>query len=83
MNDTKLPTFAEMANDMGAARKMFYYTSEVAAILGVSQNTVLNEIRAGRLQYMLPEGRRSGMLIAPAWVDEWIREGTRNAGDAR
>ena len=76
MNDT---TFAEMAVKMGAPRKMFYYVAEVSAILGVPQNTLLSEIRAGRLRYMLPDGRRAGRLVRPEWVDEWIERGTRNA----
>lgn len=76
MDCTKLPSFAEMATTMGAAKKMFYKTSEVASILGISQNTVLKEIKEGRMHYMLPEGRSAGMLISPQWVDEWIEAGT-------
>lgn len=69
-------SFAEFAGHSGVGSKMFYTTKEVAQVLGISQNTVLAEIAAGRMRYHLPAGRKSGMLVRAEWVDEWIGEGT-------
>ncbi len=34
-----------------------------------------DEMRAGRLKYFLPKGRRQGRLIAPEWFDQWLEAG--------
>lgn len=77
MDDTKREqSFTEFVRSMGQTPKMFYSTREVAGFLGISQNTVLDEINEGRLKYHLPAGRKQGRLIKPEWVDEWIEAGT-------
>ena len=67
--------FAEFAARKGVSPKMFYTVPEVSDILGVPESTMRDEIKAGRIKYHLPPGRRLPKLIAPAWVDEWIKAG--------
>lgn len=69
-------TFLSMADAIGLPRKLLYTVKEVGLVLGVPKSTVYDEIKAGRLRYHLPHGRMNGQLIKPAWVDEWIEEGT-------
>lgn len=70
-------TFADVARERGIPMRQLYDVRTVAAVLGVPRKTLDGEIRAGRLRYHLPVGRRQGKLIRPEWVDEWIERGTR------
>ena len=69
-------TFLEAAASNGVPVRMFYPVKVVARVLGVPVSTLNDEINAGRMKYMLPEGRKQGRVIRPEWVDEWIKEGT-------
>lgn len=72
-----IETFEDMAREAGLPRKGFYTVREVSEATGVTQSTLRAEMAAGRLAWMMPPTRRRGMLIRPAWVDEWIEGGTR------
>ena len=78
MNDTRTvcQSFTEMAREQGFKGCIFMYVKDVARILGVSQQTINDEINAGRMKYHLPAGRKQGKLVRPEWVDEWIEAGT-------
>ena len=54
-----------------------YAVVEASEITGVPASTLYDEMRAGRLKYMLPRGRSRGRRIEREWLDEWIREATR------
>ena len=69
-------TFSKMARECGFGGRVFMYVKDVASILGVSQQTINDEINAGRMKYHLPNGRKQGKLVRPEWVDEWIKDGT-------
>lgn len=75
MDDTTT-TFADMAHELGLPKKLLYSPKEVSRVLGVPYSTVHDEMKAGRLKYHLPPGRKYGQLIKPEWVDEWIVGGT-------
>lgn len=74
MNHT---SFSEMAGRLGIRPALLYSVKTVARVVGVEASTIYDEIAAGRLKCMLPEGRRQGKLIAPEWVEEWIEKGVR------
>lgn len=79
MDSTTLPTFKEIAKELGMRQKLLYSLKEVEMVTGVAYSTLRDECNAGRLKYHLPEGRRTGRLVRPEWVDEWIEEGANNA----
>lgn len=54
-----------------------YTVVEASEITGVPASTLYDEMRAGRLKYMLPRGRSRGRRIEREWLDEWIREATK------
>lgn len=67
--------FIDMASRAGIDLKPLYYASEVSAASGIPVRTINDEMRAGRLKYFLPKGRRQGRLIAPEWFDQWLEAG--------
>lgn len=77
MDSTRTPaTFAEMAEELGIRRRLMYPVSIVARVVGVPASTIWDEMAAGRMRYVLPEGRSKGKMVRPEWVDQWIEEGT-------
>lgn len=54
-----------------------YTVVEASEITGVPASTLYDEMRAGRLKYMLPRGRSRGRRIEREWLEEWIEEATR------
>jgi excisionase family DNA binding protein len=50
--------------------------AEVAAALRVSEETIRNWLRSGRLEGSLPGGRKAGYRIAKESVDRLMRETT-------
>lgn len=74
--DSTTTTFMEVATAQGLPRKLLYTVREVSQVLGIPYSTLHDELKAGRLKFHLPPGRRYGQLIKPEWVDEWIKEGT-------
>ena len=76
MDCSKENPFTELAKQFGFGNCVFMYVKDVARILGVSQQTINDEINAGRMKYHLPNGRKQGKLVRPEWVDEWIKDGT-------
>lgn len=74
----KHTTFADIAAQQGIKPQLMYSVSTVSRVLGVDQQTLYDEMRAGRLAYHLPKGRRQGRMIRAEWVDQWIEEGTHN-----
>ena len=71
-------TFSKMARECGFGGRVFMYVRDGASILGVSQQTINDEINAGRMRYHLPAGRKQGKLVRPEWVDDWIEAGTHD-----
>ena len=68
-----------MAQQAGLLKKNLYTIPEVAKATGVPYSTLLDEAAAGRLQTLLPPGRRRGRLVKPEWFDAWFAEGVRGA----
>ena len=64
-----------MARAVGLREKGLYKVSEVSLATGVPVPTLHAEVRAGRLASFTPPGRKRGRLVAPEWVDEWMRSG--------
>ena len=79
MKETEDKTFLEMAEAVGFPRKNAYKLKEVAYITGVAVNTLYEDARAGRIATFVPPGRERGCLVRPDWVDEWLKEGKREA----
>lgn len=75
MSDIHERSFLELAKEFGYGNCIFMYVKDVARILGVSQQTINDEINAGRMKYHLPSGRKQGKLVKPEWVEEWIQAG--------
>lgn len=69
------PNFADLANRAGLKIKPLYYASEVSRASGIPVRTINDEMRAGRLKFFLPKGRKQGRLIAPEWFDQWLEAG--------
>lgn len=68
--------FERMARDAGLPKKGMYSVSEVSKASGVCVQILYDEIKAGRLNAFLPQGRRRGQLIAPSWFDSWMEGGS-------
>lgn len=73
-NINNSPTLA-FAKELGYPPKMAFRISELAEISGVTVNTLYNEVQAGRLRAMVPEGRKRGMRVTYKDFDEWIEGG--------
>ena len=67
--------FREWAAEAGLPAKAMYTVREVSLATGVPASTLYDEVRAGRLRSLRPNGR--GKLLRPEWVDEWIEEACR------
>lgn len=74
-------TFAEAAAEMGLPKKLLYSVNDVCTVLGLSPQTMWDEIKAERITVFIPSGRKRGMLLRPEWVDQWIKEGTHERCD--
>lgn len=68
-------TFEQMAERLGVKPRLLYTVKTVAQVLGVEPSTINDEIKAGRMRYHLPPGRKQGRMIRGEWVDEWLKEG--------
>lgn len=75
MDCSTYPMFSDEVKRLGP-KKLLYPVKDVASVLGVSENVIRNEIKAGRMKYHKPDGKREGMYLRPEWVDEWIEAGT-------
>lgn len=68
-------TFLETAREQDLPIKMMYTLGEVADVTGYPYNTVLEEVKAGRLRCKSLPGKQKGFRVKPEWVDEWVEAG--------
>ena len=61
-----------MANGLPA--KMAYTISEVSLFSGMSQWSIRNEEKQGRLKFFLPEGSSRGALISVKELDRYFAQ---------
>lgn len=73
--DAAVSGFSATAASLGIKPQLLYSVKTVAKVLGVKTSTIYDEMDAGRMRYHLPPGRKQGRMVAPEWVDEWIKEG--------
>lgn len=62
------------AMQAGLPPRMAYTVAETAKYTGLDVNTLYYERDAGRLEFMLPEGKSRGMRIKVDEVDRWMNE---------
>lgn len=67
----------EAALAAGLPERMTYTPRETSEYTGIPYETLLGDIRSGRLRAYVPRGRRRGYRIRPEWVDEWLEEVSR------
>lgn len=58
----------------GLPSRMTYNVSETARYTGVDVKTLRSENEAGRLDFIIPEGKERGARIAVEEVDRWLNE---------
>lgn len=69
-----------MMLESGMPVKNAYRISEVAEASKVSNTTLSEDAKAGRIKTFLPPGRKRGRLVKPEWFEDWWKEGMENAG---
>lgn len=62
------------AMQAGLPPRMTYNVSETAKYLGVDADALRDENRAGRLDFIIPEGKCRGARITVDEVDRWLSE---------
>lgn len=61
-----------MAEACGLPPMMTYSLAETARYTGVRYRSLLDEVNAGHLRSLRPNGAKRGWRVRPEWVDEWM-----------